>query len=97
LQVTLSFLQIFLLSIAKDYNQSDVFNMEELKELIALHAYVVVVNQGEIVCDWRTKLTKYSKLPGLCELHDFVIAENSVTGSIICKTRWLCYKGNFNK
>jgi len=74
-----------------------VFNTEELKDVTALHAYVVVVNEGEIVCDWRTKLTKYSKLPGIRALHDFVIAENSVTGSIICKTRQLCYKGNFNE
>ena len=81
--------------IAKDYNRSDVFNTEELKDVIALHADVVV-DQGEIVCDWRTNLAKYSKLPGIRTLHDFVIAKNSVTGSIVCKTRRLCYKGNFN-
>ena len=40
--------------IAKDYNRSDVFNTQELKDVIALHADVVV-DQGEIVCDWRTK------------------------------------------
>ena len=81
--------------IAKDYNQSDVFNTEELKDVIALHADVVV-DQGEIVCDWRTNLAKYSKLPGIRTLHDFVIAKNSVTGSIVCKTRRLCCKGNFD-
>ena len=46
--------------IAKSYNRSDVFNTEELKGVIALHADVVV-DQGEIVCDWRTNLTKYYK------------------------------------
>ena len=45
--------------IAKDYNRSDVFNTQELKDVIALHADVVV-DQGEIVCDWRTKFDAQS-------------------------------------
>ena len=79
--------------IAKSYNRSDVFKTEELKGVIALHADVVV-DQGEIVCDWRTNLTKYSKLPGIRSLHDFVFAKN-VTGGIVCKIRRLCYTGSF--
>ena len=71
-----------------------VFNTEELKGEIALHADDVVVDQGEIVCDWRTNLTKYSKLPGIRSLHDFVFAKN-VTGGIVCKIRRLCYTGSF--
>jgi len=94
-QVTLSFSpDLSFAKIAKDYNRSDVFNTGELKNVITLHADVV--DQGEIVCDWRTKLTKYSKLPGIRTLHDLVIAKNSVTGSIVCKTRRLCYRENFN-
>ena len=81
--------------IAKSYNRSDVFNTEELKSIIALYADTVL-DQGEIVCDWRTKLTKYSKLPGIRSLHDFVFAKNSLTGNIVCKTRPLCYKGSFD-
>ena len=80
--------------ITKTYNRSDVFNTEELKGVIALHADVVV-DQGEIVSDWRAKLTKYSKLPGIRSLRDFVIVRNSVTGNVVCKTRRQCYKGSF--
>lgn len=80
--------------IAKAYNQSDVFNTEELKAVIALHADAVV-DRGDIVRDWRTKLTKYTKLPGIGSLHDFVVVRNSTTSSILCKTRRLCYKGSF--
>ena len=86
-------LDLVFAKIAKSYNRSDVFNTEELKGVIALHADVVV-DQGEIVCDWRTNLTKYSKLPGNRSLHDFVFAKN-VTGGIVCKIRRLCYTGSF--
>ena len=41
--------------IAKTYNRSDVFNTE-LKSVIVPHADVVV-DRGEIVCDWRMNLT----------------------------------------
>ena len=57
--------------IAQSYNRSDVFTTLELKEVISQYAEVVVDN-GEIVCDWRSPMTKYSKLPGICSLHDFI-------------------------
>ena len=80
--------------IAKSYNRNNVFNTEELKGIIGLHADVVI-DHGEIVSDWRTKLTKYSKLPGIRNLHDFVFAKNPISDSILCKTRQLCYRGGF--
>ena len=78
----------------KNYNRNDIFNTKELKGIIGLHADVVI-DHGEIVSDWRTKLTKYSKLPGIRSLHDFVFAKNPISDSILCKTRQLCYRGGF--
>ena len=45
--------------------------------------------------DWRASLTKYSKMAGIRSLHDFVFARSTATGSVVCKTRALCYEGNF--
>ena len=59
--------------IAKSYNRSDVFNTQDLRNIISPHASVYV-DDGEIVSDWRANLCKYSKLPGIRRLHDFVIA-----------------------
>ena len=39
--------------IAQTYNQLDVFNAQELQEVIAPHADVII-DQGEIVRNWRT-------------------------------------------
>ena len=81
--------------IAKGYNRSDIFNTEELRDVIAPHADVVIDRGEIIVCDWRANLTKYSNLPGIGSLHDFVFAKNLVTDRIICKTSRLCYEGSF--
>lgn len=47
--------------------------------------------------DWRETLNihKYSKLPGICSLHDPVFARSTATGKVVCKTRPLCYERNF--
>ena len=80
--------------IAKSYNRSDIFNSEDLQNVISQHADVTV-DHGEIVHDWRENLTKYSKMPGIRSLHDFVFVKNSATGKMVCKTRPLCYEGSF--
>ena len=72
---------------AKGYNRSKIFYTEELKDAIAPHADVV----GEMVCDWRAKLTK---LPGIRSLHDFLFAKNLLPDSII-RIRRLCYEESF--
>ena len=81
--------------IAQTYNRSDVFCTEDLKQVIAAHAEVVV-DEGEIVHDWRTNLTKYSKLPGIRSLHDFVFTVSASTNELVCKVRKLCYTGSFD-
>lgn len=51
--------------IAQTYNRSDVFTTEELKEIISRYAEVTV-DEGSMVCDWRSPLAKkYSKHPGI--------------------------------
>ena len=61
--------------IAQTYKRSDVFSTEELKNIIATYADVVV-DGGSIVCDWRKAMAKYSKLPGIRSLHDFIFMKN---------------------
>lgn len=81
--------------IAQSYNRSDVFSTEDLAEVITPHADVVI-DQGEIVHDWRNSLSmKYSKLPGIRGLHDFVFVTSAVTNELTCKVRRLCHTGDF--
>ena len=81
--------------IAKTYNRSDVFNTQELSDVISLHANVTI-DKGEIVHDWRANLSKYSKMPGIRSLHDIVMVRSAATGKVVCKTRPLCYEGSFS-
>ena len=85
---------ILFAKITQTYNRSDVFNTGELQEVIATHAQVVI-DQGELVREWRTNLSKYSELPGIRGLHDFVFATHPTTGRVVCKVRRLCHTGDF--
>ena len=76
--------------------KSDVFNTKELQEVITVYADVVV-DCGEIVCDWRTNMAKYSKFPGIRSLHDFVFVKHLVSGTVVSKVRKLCHIGAFEK
>ena len=40
-------------------------------------------------------MNKYSKLPGIRSLHDFVFTKNSVTNKVVAKIRKFCYTGRF--
>ena len=71
--------------IAQTYNRSDVFTTDELREIAALYASVIT-DDGSIVCDWRNVLTKYSKLPGIRSLHDFVFTKNPIPKKIVATT-----------
>ena len=64
-------LDLLFSKIAQTYNRSDVFTTEELREIVARYA-TVVHGDGTIVCDWRNVLMKYSKLPAIRTLHDFI-------------------------
>ena len=80
--------------ISKTYNKSDVFTTEELKNIIFPYAEVIV-DDGSVVSDWRNKLSKYSKFPGIRSLHDFLFVKNSATGKVVSKVRKLCYTGSY--
>ena len=83
-------------SIAQSYNRSDVFTTEKLKEIVDRHAKAII-DDGHLVCDWRSKLMKYSKLPGIRSLHDFVFVKNSVHNTVVAKDRKTCSSGTFEK
>ena len=40
-------------------------------------------------------MTKYSKLPGIHSLHDFIFTKNPATDRVIAKVRCSCYAGAF--
>lgn len=83
--------------IAQTYNRSDVFNTIELKEVISTYANVVI-DKGELVCDWRSPLSeKYSKLPGIRSLHDFIYVMHPVTSTVVARMRRLCNTGLFQQ
>lgn len=55
-----------------------------------------VDSDGEIVKQWREKLSqKYTKLPGIRSLHDFVVVQHLITKAVVLRTRELCYTGPF--
>ena len=61
---------------------------------MSAHA-TVIVDDGHRVLIWRDKLpSKYSKLPGIQELHDFVIVKHPDTAIATMKVRERCYEGN---
>ena len=48
-----------------------------------------------MVLNWRSVLTKYSKLPGIRSLHDFIFMKNSVTDKVVAKVHDNCSEGAF--
>ena len=53
--------------IAQTYNKSDVFTTVELGDIISRYSLLTIAD-GTMVLDWRSVLTKYSKLPGIRSL-----------------------------
>ena len=77
---------------ARDSYASNVFNERELVAVMEQHASVVI-DSGRIVRVWRkTVAKKYSNLPGIRGLHDFLAPRNSGQGAVM-KIRESCYTG----
>ncbi len=55
-----------------------------------------VIDDGHLVYDWRSKLTKYTKLPGIRSLHDFVFVKNPADDAVVAKVRKNCFSGTFD-
>ena len=67
--------------IAKTYNSRDVFSTAELKADVIAHYADVTEDDGSIVRVWREPVAKkFSKMPGIRSLHDFVFSKHCVTG-----------------
>ena len=82
--------------IAISYNRSDIFNIDDLAAVVRLHVHVVTDAEGEIVKCWREQLgQKFTKLPGIRSLHDFVTVRHLISGEVIMRVRKLCYTGAF--
>lgn len=79
--------------IAQSYNRSDIFNTAELASCIERYADIVI-DKGEIVHTWRDSLIKYTKLPGIRSLHDFVIVRNPVSSKAVIHVRDYCHEGS---
>ena len=77
--------------ISHTFQRSDVFTTAELGEIAAKYASVVI-DEGEKVFQWREQLVKYSTLPGICDLHDFMFARNPGS-NVKLRVRRLCYTG----
>ena len=77
---------------AQSFNHSDVFTAEELAGIVEPYA-IVVIDSGDIVTQWRAALDKYTKMPGIRGLHDFVFAKNPSTGDTMVRVHELCYDG----
>ena len=82
-------------SIAHTYNRSDVFNISELQAICANHA-TTTISSGSDIYHWISYLsTKYSDVPGIRKLHDFVIVR-SPSGTMM-KVKEKLYAGEFSK
>ena len=67
----------------------------ELKGLISPYANVLI-DERDIVQDWRSlNTTKYSKIPGIRSLHDFMYVPHPVTSAVVARVRKSCHSGPF--
>ena len=85
---------VFLVT-AKAYNASDVFNTQELLNFMSQSDKISgVIVGGDSISNWHDKVSqKYSKLPGIRELHDFLIVSNPTTNNAVVLVREFCHGG----
>lgn len=77
--------------IASSYNHSNVFSIDELKQLCQSHA-MYYIEDGMEVFTWRDALgEKYSNLPDVRKLHNFFIVHPSPGEAVIMKVLEHCY------
>lgn len=81
---------------AKAYFTADnIFNTQELVNVMCQSDTITgILINGSSVSNWREKIAqKYSKLPGIRELHDFLIVCNPSTQNAMMLTREYCHGG----
>ena len=78
------------------YKTADVFTIHELQRLCSPSA-LTVVEDGDNVLTWRDTLGgKYSDLPGVRKLHDFLIVKG-YDGHVVMKVREKCFTGDWRE
>ena len=78
------------------YKTADVFTIHELQRLCTPSASTVV-EDGDNVLTWRDTLgAKYSNLPGVRKLHDFLIVKG-YDGHVVMKVRKKCFTGEWRQ
>ena len=84
---------------AKAFNSSDVFNTTELVNVMSQPNQVTAKQvKGDVIYNWRDKISaKYSKLPGIRELHDFIMVRSPDTETATMLVRKGCYGGTSKK
>ena len=80
---------------AKAYNASDVFNTQELLHVMCESENISgVVVTGRSIRNWRDKVSeKYTKLPGIRDLHNFLVVKNPTTLNAMMLVRDFCHVG----
>lgn len=81
-------------TIGSAYKVADVFTIDELKSLCAPSA-TTIIKSGQNVFTWRDTLgEKYSDLPGVRKLHDFLFIR-AHTGQVVMKVWEKCFRGQW--
>ena len=73
---------------------SDVFNTQELLDFMCQSEKISgVIVTGDSIRNWREKISqKYSKLPGIRNLHDFLIVKNPSSMNAMMLVQDFCYE-----
>ena len=81
--------------ISKGYATANVFTTAELAAVMSQSPDITtVIDNGNLVYPWRDRLSvKYTKLPGIRDLHDFILVRNPITNHSMMSVRKLCYSG----
>ena len=78
--------------IANAYNREDIFTATELQQVCAKFS-TATVEDGSNIHGWRSALSaKYSDLPGVRKMHDFLIIRSD--NKVVMKVRTSCHVGN---
>jgi hypothetical protein len=81
-------------AIANGYNNSDIFNIDELCSLCQLYSKATV-SDGSNVYPWREYLKeKYTDFPGTCKYHGYVTTSDH-RGKVTMKVCEKCYRSEF--
>lgn len=85
----------YVFSNCKSIHASDVFNTQELLDVMSQSDKICrVIVGGDSISNWRDKVSqKYSKLPGIRELHNFLIVRNPTTNNAMMLLREFCHGG----